>query len=510
MGLQQRLRRLERFRRQHRLGLPVGELGPRLAQRLLGRADALARRLVVVEDQHADLGLAAQLLLDERADQLAEPGACLGVVPFQVAVIARHVVGVADEDHALLVALLDHAADGVGVERQHDQGVDAAGDPGIELGQLLFRRTAGEALHDLVAEFGRFLLRGVDEALVEIGGAVGLADADALGRRQRRHGAGHRGGRQQRHAALHHPATIKDRRQHGFVGHCRFSSSSSRLSASRPARWVGRPPPAGGPAPRRKPVTWNARPSHASSPVNRGVGGQGRGRERSESRPRPTGSIVGAGRPVVSIGDRLSTYHLMIMQPMRRLFSLGLGGRGAKAVAAGRGGLRRCGSPPRWLTIRWSGACCTRRRRGATASPSRRPPAACALPSSRQARGRSPAGSGTKPVSSPVTASRSACRRASRRCWRCTASSLPARPGCRCSIWGRRPGCMPFWSRSARVFCWRPRRPRQRWPRPTARGRCRRSGRSRSARVAPASARCCRVAAAPRRCRGPRPATSPG
>src|SRR5262245_42830084 len=60
-------------------------------------------------------------------------------------------------------------------------------------------------------------------------------------------------------------------------------------------------------------VTWNAGPCHCvfsgESRCRRPGGGGG---NAPVPAPRPTGSIVGAGRLAVSIGDRLSTYHLLI------------------------------------------------------------------------------------------------------------------------------------------------------------------------------------------------------
>src|SRR5215813_3531088 len=50
-------------------------------------------------------------------------------------------------------------------------------------------------------------------------------------------------------------------------------------------RAVGRPPRAGGPAPRRNRSPGTQDDAIASSPVKRGVGGQAEGRERTGSRP---------------------------------------------------------------------------------------------------------------------------------------------------------------------------------------------------------------------------------
>ena len=187
MRLQQRLRRLQRVRCVERSRLE--ELGVRQfgEDGLAGRLDAVGHYLDVGGRQEADLCRAAELILDVLGGVGAEQRASIAIGPFDEAVFSLDAVGIGDEECLLIMHLGDDGCHGVGVECEHDQRIKPLREPGVDLGQLLLRIHAREALEDVVAPLFGLGQCGVHEALEVVSGAIRMRDGDALAiLRQRR------------------------------------------------------------------------------------------------------------------------------------------------------------------------------------------------------------------------------------------------------------------------------------------------------------------------------------
>ena len=163
----------------------------------------------VLEREQGDLGLAAEIILDVLDYELAHAGAAGRVVPFDVAVGAGNHVGVADEDDTQLLAAREKGAQRIGVGRQDDERVEPGGDPGVDLIHLRLGRSARKALEDHVTELVGLLVGRVDEAVIEIGGAVWLGHPDALLSRGAGPSAGYGEHGGDRGAAFRESSTIK-------------------------------------------------------------------------------------------------------------------------------------------------------------------------------------------------------------------------------------------------------------------------------------------------------------
>ena len=149
--------------------------------------DAVTRSLILHIGQHAHLGRATQVLIDELADHLAHRRGAGWIVPHDKSVFTGNDVRVADEDDVLLMARLDDRAHRTGIARQHDNGGHTLRDPFMQLRYLLLDAVSRIAREDAPASLLGLLHDDAHKPRVEVGSTVRLPDSKHLLSSARRH-----------------------------------------------------------------------------------------------------------------------------------------------------------------------------------------------------------------------------------------------------------------------------------------------------------------------------------
>ena len=179
MCLQDRLRRRERLRRRDRI-LMRNDLraGRDLLHEGGGVVHSLPDRPERVRCENRHLRLTAEFLLDPIPGVGAEETGTPDVVEADVAVLVRDPQDVADELDTRVVSPLEKRRHRVGVQGQHGHRVDAFGDPGVDLGDLLVRLQVGRGLAGSRAALLRLRLGSLVEHVNDRICRIGLVEPD--------------------------------------------------------------------------------------------------------------------------------------------------------------------------------------------------------------------------------------------------------------------------------------------------------------------------------------------